>query len=542
MRIIVDNIKYELRQEENEAYVVENNYKGEVRIPAEIQVGGVTIPVIGIGLDAFYGCDDVTSITLPEGLRIIENNAFESMNGLTEIVIPESVTHIGEWSFSDCENLKKVVLPSQLKYLPADMLESCGELEEVEIPKGVKIIGDGCFGACVKLKNILLPEGLEKIESRAFQFCETLKNIHIPSSVKEIGESAFYSCTSLKSISLPEGLECVPVDCFALCESLEDVIIPSSVKMVEEGGFELTPYKRNGIHYAHDLLVGVGRVDTTDGILAIKEGTRVVCDTAVSDYDNALRKVVCPASLRQIGRKAFRNSKNLEEVVLNEGLECIDGGAFQGCINLKRIYIPSTVRRIEANPFVSCEQLETIVVSPDNPYFDCRGNSNAIIETATNRLITACKTSFIPEDVEEIGVVAFADIKSLEYITIPNSLKRIEWNAFNGCKNLRKITWHDAIEYIGEGAFDGTEWLTNQPNGMIIIGKVLYAYKPTNEHGVEPECVIPEGIQTITHYAFGSGNYSMRIYLPKSMSHISRQTLSFLYENNFEVVTSQKEE
>lgn len=517
MEIIIDNIKYDLRTEENGAYVVENNYKGEVVIPAEIQVDGLTIPVIGIEEDAFYGCDDVTCVTLPDGLKVIEKSAFESMSQLTEIVIPDSVEHIGENAFSDCENLKKVVLPSQIKYLPADLFESCGALEEIEIPAGVKRIGDGCFAACEKLKHIVLPKGLEQIESRAFHFCESLEEIHIPCSVKEIGEAAFYSCLRLKSIVLPEGIEYVPVDCFALCQSLEHIDIPASVQLVEAGALDQTPYNRHGIHYAHDLLVSVGNVDTPDGCLTIPEGIRVVCDTAVSDHDHTLRRVVCPSSLRQIGRCAFRYSHNLEEVVLNEGLEFIDGGAFADCKKLRRIYIPSTVKRIETNPFCCCDMLEEIVVSPDNPYFDSRANCNAILNTATNCLIAACRTSHIPDDTEVIGAVAFADIDTLEQLTLPESVTRIEWNAFNGCKNLSEVVFPSQLSYVGEEAFHHTAWLAKQPQGMVIMGKVLYQYRSYNSIFFEPDCVIPEGIEYIARYAFQWLQYPMRVFLPRSL-------------------------
>ena len=531
MEIIIDKIKYDLRPAENGAYVVENNYSGKVVIPAHIQVDGQTIPVIGIQEDAFYACDDVTSVTLPDGLITIEKRAFDSMCGPKEIIIPETVLHIGEGAFSDCENLQQVTLPSQLTHLPADLFDSCGALEKIIIPQGVKIIGDGCFAACKNLKTVVLPEGLEKIESRAFILCESLEEIHIPSSVQEIGEEAFYSCLSLQRIGLPEGLEYIPVNCFGLCQSLEQVDIPASVQMVEQGAFDLTPYKRHGIHYAHDLLVGVGRVDTPDGVLTISDDTRVVCDTAVSDYDNTLRRVVCPTSLRQIGRNAFCNSANLEEVVLNEGLEFIDGGAFAECKRLKRVYIPSTVRRIEANPFSCCDMLEEIIVSPDNPYFDSRDNCHAIIETASNRLVAACKTSHIPDTVQEIGAVAFASMPTLERLTLPESVKRIEWNAFNGCENLREIVFPKDLAYVGEDAFHHTPWLKNQPKGMVMMGKVLYQYRSFNTANFEPDCIIPEGIEAITPYAFCNLATPMRIFLPKSLkSYTSGALVSFEHD------------
>ena len=121
MEIIIDKIKYSFCAEENGAYVVENHYKGEVHIPAHISVNGQSIPVIGIAEDAFYSCDDVTSVTLPDGLQTIENSAFESMNGLRAIVIPDTVNHIGELAFSDCQNLQQVTLPAGLKHLSADL-------------------------------------------------------------------------------------------------------------------------------------------------------------------------------------------------------------------------------------------------------------------------------------------------------------------------------------------------------------------------------------------------------------------------------------
>lgn len=517
MEIIIDKIKYALCAEENGAYVVENHYKGEVHIPAHISVNGQSIPVIGIAEDAFYSCDDVTSVTLPDGLQTIENSAFESMNGLRAIVIPDTVNHIGELAFSDCQNLQQVTLPAGLKHLSADLFESCHALEQIILPQGVKTIGYGCFAACQSLQRIVLPEGLERIDSRAFDMCESLTDIHIPSTVREIGEAAFYACHSLQRIALPEGLTFVPVDCFALCQSLEHIDIPASVQLVEAGALDQTPYHRQGIHYAHDLLVSVGSVDTPDGCLTIPEGIRVVCDTAVSDHDHTLRRVVCPSSLRQIGRCAFRYSHNLEEVVLNEGLEFIDGGAFADCKKLRRIYIPSTVKRIETNPFSCCDMLEEIVVSPDNPYFDSRANCNAILETATNRLIAACRTSHIPDDTQVIGAVAFADIDTLEQLTLPASVTRIEWNAFNGCKNLSEVVFPSQLSYVGEEAFHHTAWLAKQPQGMVIMGKVLYQYRSCGTIFFEPDCVIPEGIEYIARYAFQWLQYPMRVFLPRSL-------------------------
>ena len=204
--VIVNNIKYDLRPEKGGAFVVAYEYQGNIVIPAQILIDGAPVKVIGIAQEAFYGCDDVTSITLSEGLTTIEDSAFENMSGLTEIVIPESVTHIGRSALSSCENLQRAVLPSQLQSIAEDMFESCCSLTEVNIPAGVKTLEPGCFSACTSLENITLPEGLETIGAMAFELCTSLEQIRIPSTVKTIGERAFNLCSNLKKISFPDSI------------------------------------------------------------------------------------------------------------------------------------------------------------------------------------------------------------------------------------------------------------------------------------------------------------------------------------------------
>ena len=95
MEIIVNGIKYELRPEQGGAYVIENDYSGDVIIPSEVMVDGANVPVVGIAEDAFFSCTYLTSVQLPDGLKTIEEAAFESATALTEIVIPNSVISIG---------------------------------------------------------------------------------------------------------------------------------------------------------------------------------------------------------------------------------------------------------------------------------------------------------------------------------------------------------------------------------------------------------------------------------------------------------------
>lgn len=127
--------------------------------------------------------------------------------------------------------------------------------------------------------------------------------------------------------------------------------------------------------------------------------------------------------------------------------------AFENCSNLASIAIPNSVTSIGASIFSGCDNLTSIVVEEDNPVYDSRGNCNAIIRTATNKLIRGCQSTIIPNSVTSIGRTAFNGCTRLTSITIPNGVTSIEDNAFNGCTNLTSITISNSVTSIEQAAF-----------------------------------------------------------------------------------------
>ena len=138
---------------------------------------------------------------------------------------------------------------------------------------------------------------------------------------------------------------------------------------------------------------------------------------------------------------AFRLCSNLEAVTLPSTLTTIGSQAFGSCEKLESIVIPASTTSIDANGlFMMCDNLKSIRVEDSNPVYDSRGNCNAIIETATNTLLTGCITTSIPVNIVKIESQAMQGFSGLKDIKIPASVTEIGSSAFAFCIDLTSIT------------------------------------------------------------------------------------------------------
>jgi len=144
--------------------------------------------------NAFGGVEGLSEILLPDSLRAIGSQAFGFCLGLGRITIPDSVTEVGEAAFDSCKYLGRAALPAGLKQIPSMMFYECEELNAVEIPDTVTEIGGGAFSFCGGLEEVRIPDGVTAIGAVAFEGCYALRSVVIPDSVQSIGESAFNSC------------------------------------------------------------------------------------------------------------------------------------------------------------------------------------------------------------------------------------------------------------------------------------------------------------------------------------------------------------
>ena len=218
----------------------------KIEIPAEIE----DIPVVEIESSAFNGCANLTSIIIPDSITSIGDFAFENCSGLTSITIPDSVTSIGDHAFYNCSSLTSITVSENNKYFSSlngvlfnkDKTELItypigNERTEYTIPDSVTSIGNFIFYNCSSLTSITIPDSVTSIGNFAFYNCSSLTSITIPDSVASIGNSAFYNCSSLTNIKLPDVIDIISGNTFRDCSSLLNIIIPDSVTAIKECAF-----------------------------------------------------------------------------------------------------------------------------------------------------------------------------------------------------------------------------------------------------------------------------------------------------------------
>ena len=427
-----------------------------------------------IGDDAFWRCTSLQSINIPGSVTSIGYSAFLGCKSLKSINIPDSVTSIGKRVFNMCESLIKVdifnknyytqdnmlissqgvvlscwskadniVLPDSVTSIGDRAFSGCESLQSINIPDSVTSIGDGAFNRCgsqlkvdicnkkyytqdhilissqgivlscwSKAENIVLPDSVTSIGNSAFAYCESLQSINIPSSVTSIGDGAFGGCTSLQYIDLSDGLTSIGDEAFSGCESLQSINIPGSVTSIGGGAF-------NRCESLIKIDICNKNYYTQDNMLISSQGIVVSC------WSKAYN-IVLPDRVTSIGDEAFKWCKSLQSINIPDSVTSIGDEAFKWCESLQSINIPDSVTSIGKMAFVLCKSLQSIN---------------------------------IPGSVTSIGDGAFALCKSLQSINIPGSVTSIGYGAFEGCKSLQSINIPGSVTYIRDRAFDCCESL-----------------------------------------------------------------------------------
>ena len=257
---------------------------------------------------AFWACEKLSSIHIPDSVTSIGDRAFYNCKSLTPIHIPDSVTSIGEYAFECCENLTSIHIPDSVTSLGYGAFDHCN-LTSIHISDSVTCIGDYTFYHCENLTFIHIPDSVTSIGDRAFKNCESLTSIHIPDSVTSIGEEAFSNCEDLTSIHIPDNVTSLGGSAFDGCNKLTSIHIPDNVTSIGDYAFENC---------------------------------------------NNLTSIHIPDSVTSIGDSAFKNCENLTSIHIPNSVTSIGDSAFNGCKKLTSITLPQGVKTINEEPFSGC--------------------------------------------------------------------------------------------------------------------------------------------------------------------------------------------
>ena len=387
-----------------------------------------------------------------EGTKIICDSAFSMCNFLTSIIVPNSVTSIGEGAFSGCILLLKIIIPNSVTSIGDLAFMDSNALSHIVISNSVTSIGDGTFYGCNSLTNIVIPDSVTSIGDIAFSGCRSLSNIVIPDSVTSIGDYVFEGCTSLSNIVIPNNVTSIGSNAFKNCSSLSNIVIPDSVTSIGNGVFSgCLSLKYISIPVNVICLNGNpfsewnGKLDCLSpnfvhecDILFNKDKSEII-----SFRNQKIESYIIFSNVKRIGDSAFSGCRSLSNIIIPDSVTSIGDGAFYGCSSLTNIVLPDSVTSIGSNAFRDCSSLSNIVIPDsvtsigDYAFEGCASLSDIVV----------------PDSVTSIGSDSFRGCRSLSNIVIPDNVTSIGSNAFRDCSSLSNIVISDSVTNIGDSAF-----------------------------------------------------------------------------------------
>ena len=466
-----------------------------------------------IGISAFEGTS-LSKIELPSSLTYIGENAFANIKTLTEVTIPKSVETASHAFYGDI-NLKKVIFEDGIVTIPSGVLYNTG-LEEIVLPSSVKTIGSYAFSNNKSLEKIYLLDGVRQIEAGAFSGDSKLSVVELPKSLTEISRDVFSETPSLTHINLPSGITNIRDGAF-YNSGLISIALPEELTEIGYGAFSRThlseiylPKKLNSLG-----LDAFSNIDTLRKV-TITSNVNIRSDWSSPFNSSPLKTVIIEEGVTKIHSRLFYNQKEIMNINLPSTMKEIGESAFQNT-SLKTVLFPSAIENIGAFAFGDIESLTSIVVGNNlvTGKYAFSGSKNletVNFKSGTRKIVDAFLadtgiTDFVvPEGVEEIGKDAFSSNKQLTKLTLPSTLKTIGEGAFSNT-GLKEIVFPASMKTIPKGILENTQ-----------VEKI----------------VLSEGVEEIGDYAFANNKLLKSVVFPSTLKKIGRGAFK---NSNLESVT-----
>lgn len=284
------------------------------------------------------------TITVPKGISIIGEKAFQNCLNVENIILPDTVKIIKKNAFQSCVNLKSVAMPYGISEIMDNAFTGCSNLASLELPGSLNKIGKVVFSGCKRLKPIDFSN--KNIEYKFFkgfeiqndcltffdQTINTEQNLYLPNGIKTIGERALSKCTNLIVVTIPRSVEAIENGAFAECSNLCIVDFAMEILNIGRGIFarctELMPIKMANRLTSYYFINGLEIHDR--------------CLTFFDESINKSQNLIIPNGVTSIGEYAFQGCTKVKSITYPKNFKMIEEGAFANS-SLQGSLVPSDI-------------------------------------------------------------------------------------------------------------------------------------------------------------------------------------------------------
>ena len=565
-------------------------YSVNGKLPIDIQVPDGTPRLISNIHDATQAC---YIATFESDIESIPAEYFGGNDEVISITLPNSVTHINDNAFASCSQLKSIKTGSSLRYIGNFAFHECTQLEEADLGESLLTIGDGAFSGCI-LTSITIPSTLQSVGSNSFSQCPTLKEFK-GDLAKDEGRclviNNVLTATAVASINgdykIPKEVTTIGNTAFAKCTRLERIYIHDKIKKIEDSAFENCTNLKNVEITDLTAWCSIDFTDKTSNPLGLDQRPHLNLN------GETLRDVICPTDLTIIKPWSFYGYNHINSFRCHENVEAIEIGAFNNAMNLKRLIIesstsptlyadalPNTFPEVSITIPQGYETLMTYANSdwpqeykdlidiedysiiPSNVKMEYTqasssgarevyiGNNEADIllhlfdgqngviayknaPTTFDDIGGSIQSCILPSEITSIGNYAFISCTKLEELTIPETVTNIGDGAFSSCYRLKSITIPERVMSIGNNAFDRCTKL----DSIILKPTLPPTIKSLGSLGSNTKIFIPNSFNSI--YAYLNSDWAeyqdLFVYDINEWNDIDNVTLCIEYTTNDEL-------
>ena len=419
-------------------------------------------------------CTSLTSIEAP---NTVENLSLSYCDKLESVSIGENITNL---EIHECHLFNTITVSDNNPVFKAEnnlllskdgatlLLCPQGIKGEVNIPQGVNTIGANAFMDCTSITGITIPDSVSKIGGNAFKGCTSLRRLDLPDNVSNVDSSFISYCSNLETLSLGASFDFnVESDynfpSFAIdCDKLRYIFVSDNNLKYKSINDVIYSVDGKTVLFAAKALGSITPISSVDklglGCFSGCHATRIdLSNTKITTIPEGttyrlseLTSISFPTTLINIGNNAFNNATSLVDFTVPDTVGSIGEHFLNDCTSLKNLYIGKGVISMSMDSLFNTPKLENINVSEDNNVFK---SVDGVLFNKEGYTLYRCPANYgsgsteynVPNTVVRINDNAFFGCKSLQTITIPQSVTIIKGYVFGDCNDLINVSYAGTV-------------------------------------------------------------------------------------------------